>query len=189
MSTAALNHVSPEEYLRLERMAEFKSEYIDGRVIAMTGVSLNHTRIVHNFSRTLGNQLLEGPCEISLTELRVKLNGPGYVYPDIVGYCEPRLEDAHFDTLMNPVLIIEVLSPSTEKYDRGEKLAKYRSLASVSEIVLVTQTAVLLERYVRTGDVWAYSKYSELDAALPLTSIGCEVPIRDIYARVAFSTE
>src|SRR5687768_12267283 len=122
MATAALTRYTPEEYLALERNAEFKSEYIDGRIIAMTGAQRPHILIVHNLDRELGTRLLDSPCEVYPAEMKVKIDASGrYVYPDLCVSCEPRFEDGTVDVLLTPVLIIEVLSESTESYDRGEK--------------------------------------------------------------------
>jgi Uma2 family endonuclease len=184
MATAALTRYTPEEYLALERGAEFRSEYIDGRIIAMTGAQRPHIVIVHNLDREIGARLLESACEVYPTEMKVKTSASGrYVYPDLCVSCDPRFEDGVTDVLLNPVLIIEVLSDSTEKYDRGEKFFHYRQIESLREYVLLSQKECLVEQYVREGDFWRFTSLKELDASLVLASLGLEIPLRRIYAK------
>jgi Uma2 family endonuclease len=185
MATAALNHYTPEEYLALERHAEFKSEYIDGRIVAMTGARRPHVLIVGNFTRELGARLLDGPCEVYPADMKVKIEASGrYMYPDLSVACDPRFEDDETDVLLNPLLIVEVLSDSTESYDRGEKFFHYRRIESLREYVLVSQKACLVERYVREGDFWRSSTVDDPEAALVLTSLDIEIPLARIYAKV-----
>ncbi len=184
MATAALTRYTPEEYLALERNAEFKSEYIDGRIIAMTGAQRPHIVIVHNLDRELGMRLLDSPCEIYPADMKVKIDTSGrYVYADLCVSCDPRFEDGAVDVLLTPVLIVEVLSESTEKYDRGEKFFHYRRIESLREYVLLSQKECLVERYVREGEFWRFSSVDDLDASLILTSVGSEIPLRRIYAK------
>ena len=185
MATAALNRYTPEEYLALERHAEFKSEYIDGRIIAMSGAQRPHVIIVHNLDREIGTRLLEGPCEIYPMDMKVGIAASGrYVYPDLCVSCDPRFEDGVADVLLAPVLIIEVLSDSTEKYDRGDKFLHYRRIATLREYVLVSQTKCLVERFVKDGDFWQVESVSDLAATLVLSSVGVEIPLRRIYSKV-----
>lgn len=188
MATAALTYYTPEEYLALERHAEFKSEYIDGEIVAMTGATIRHNAIAGSFLVALYTRLRGGPCRVSGSDLRVQIaGGRRYVYPDLLAYCgDPKTSDASLDTLTNPVLIVEVLSPSTEAYDRGEKFAYYRSIESLQEYVLVAQDRAMVERFVRHGDLWVFSAFSGLDAEVELTSVGCTVPLREIYENVEF---
>ncbi|HET7321600.1 MAG TPA: Uma2 family endonuclease, partial [Longimicrobiaceae bacterium] len=129
------------------------------------------------------------PCEAHVNDMRVKVSPTGaYTYPDVVALCgEPRLEDSHLDTLLNPALIVEVLSPSTEAHDRGEKFAHYRRLESLQEYILVAQDRVSVEQYTRQGDVWMLSETDDPDGALTLTSVDCSIPLREIYDRVDFA--
>src|SRR4051812_42115480 len=133
MTALPVATISPAEYLRRERLAEFRSEYHRGQIVAMSGVSRYHNRIVGNLVRCLGNQLLDRPCYVYSNELRVSIQGgQHYVYPDIAITCgEETFEDDQFDCLANPLVIIEVLSPSTEAYDRGEKFLSYQGLPSL----------------------------------------------------------
>jgi Uma2 family endonuclease len=184
MATAALTRYTPEEYLALERGAAFRSEYIDGRIVAMTGAQRAHIVIVHNLDREIGARLLDGPCEVYPTEMKVKITASGwYVYPDLCVSCDPRFEDGVTDVLLNPVLIVEVLSDSTETYDRGEKFFHYRQLDSLREYVLLSQKECSVERYVREGDFWRFTSLEDLDAPLALSSLDLEIPLRRIYAK------
>jgi Uma2 family endonuclease len=191
MATAALTHYTPEEYLALERNAEFKSEYLDGRIVAMTGATIEHATITGNVHGELRTRLRGGPCRAFVSDMRVQVGGGRrYTYPDVTAVCgEPRLMDATLDTLMNPVLIVEVLSPSTEAYDRGEKFQHYRAIDTLREYVLIAQDRVLVERYVRSGEFWTLSAITDLDASLELTSVGCTIPLREIYENVEVTSE
>lgn len=186
MATAALTLYTPEEYFALERNAEFKSEYLDGRIVAMTGATVAHITITGNVHAGLHQRLRGGPCRTFMGDMRVQVGaGRRYTYPDVSAVCgEPRFIDGTLDTLTNPALIVEVLSPSTEAYDRGEKFLHYRGIDSLAEYVLVAQDRVLVERFVRAGEFWTLSTLSDLDASLELTSVGCEIPLRDIYENV-----
>ena len=154
MSSERKTRLSPEEYLALERKAEVRSEYLDGDMVAMSGGSREHNLIVTNLVSELRLQLKGRPCEVYPSNMRVKVSATGlYTYPDVVVVCgEPTFEDESVDTLLNPTLIIEVLSDSTEAYDRGGKFAHYRKLASLMEYVLIAQTKPHVEYYVRQPD-------------------------------------
>jgi Uma2 family endonuclease len=181
---------SPEEYLALERKADYKSEYVNGQIIAMAGASRQHNLIAGNLYREVSQQLRGRPCEAYISDMRVKVSRTGlYTYPDVVViYGEIRFEDASNDTLLNPLVIAEVLSASTEAYDRGEKFAHYRRLESLQEYLLVSQDKVHIEHYVRQGDQWVLSEVSDLHDTLHLASIGCDVVLQEIYHKVQFIT-
>ena len=185
-TVAAQTYFTPEEYITLERKAEYKSEYFDGHIIAMAGASSKHNLITGDIFYGLYPQLIGHGCEIFTSDMRVRASfGDAYFYPDVVVVCgESEFEDAVFDTLLNPILIVEVLSPSTERRDRGEKFTRYKHLASLQEYVLVSQDMVWVEHHRRHGTQWVLSRYRALEDVLPLPSIGCELPLRDIYARV-----
>jgi Uma2 family endonuclease len=189
MASAALKKTStPQEYLALERRAEFKSEYLNGVIVAMAGASREHILITGNISQEIRNKLRHRPCETYSSDMRVLVNRTGlYTYPDVIVVCgEPRFEDKVVDTLLNPTVIVEVFSPKTESYDRGKKFGHYRRLESLEEYVLVAQDEVLVERYLRRGDEWALTELRHVDDTLSLTSIDCHVPLREIYARIEF---
>jgi len=188
MTSPDLSYVTPGEYLALERKAEFRNEYIAGHIFAMSGASRRHNLIAGNSFREISTQLRGRECEAYIGDMRVKVSPTGmYTYPDIVGVCdEPRFEDAHVDTLLNPQVIVEVLE-STEAYDRGEKFAHYRRLDSLREYVLVAQDKMRVEHYVREGEQWVLSELSDAESTLHLASIDCHVGLAAIYERVEFN--
>lgn len=185
-SLAAETILTPEEYLVSERKATLKSEYINGEILAMSGASLAHTRITADIVTELNNQLRGGECEVISNDMRVRTGPKGaYFYPDVVVFCgEPQFEDNVFDTLLNPTLVIEVLSPSTEVYDRGEKFRHYQELTFLQEYILVSQDRVRVEQYRLAKTQWVQTEFQTHEDVLPLPSIGCELPLRDIYRRV-----
>lgn len=189
MSSVAVEpRYTPEQYLALERKTEHKSEYVNGRIYAMSGASREHNLISANVLGELHAQMKGRPCEIYASDMRVKVRDTGmYTYPDVVVACgEIRFEDAHVDTLLTPTVIIEVLSPSTEGYDRGDKFAHYRRLESLQEYILIAPDKGRVEQFVRQGQQWLLTEVSGLDAVLYLRSIGCEVALREIYDKVTF---
>ncbi|WGS86192.1 Uma2 family endonuclease [Methylomonas sp. UP202] len=175
-----------EEYLSLERSAAIKSEFHDGQIHAMTGASREHNLITINIAGELRRQLKNRPCEAYVNDMRVKASkARSYHYPDIAVVCgKPEFEDTQLDTLLNPTLLIEVLSPSTEAYDRGAKFAHYRKIASLREYLLVTQDQPGIERYLRQGEVWIMSESLGLDASVSLESIDCQLSLREVYDKV-----
>ena len=185
-SLAAQTIFTPDEYLALERKATLKSEYISGEILAMSGASLAHTRITADIVTELNNQLRGGKCEVISNDMRVKTSPKGaYFYPDVVVFCgDPQFEDNVFDTLLNPTLLIEVLSPSTEVYDKGEKFRHYQEIASLQEYILVSQDRIRVEQYRLTKTQWVQTEFRAPEDVLPLASIGCELPLQDIYRRV-----
>lgn len=179
--------ITPEEYLEIERAAEFKHEYFNGRMYLMPGGSYRHAKIGHNLSREIGNALKNGPCEVVGTDLRVRVSPDGlYTYPDLVVICgSPKFADKRTDTLVNPALLIEVLSPSTELLDREFKFEQYRKEESLKEYVLVSQTEARVEVY-RRGDegLWMLTEFVGLEGAVRFDSIEASVPLAEIYAKV-----
>ncbi|MCI0654678.1 MAG: Uma2 family endonuclease [Methylococcaceae bacterium] len=175
-----------EEYLVLERAAPCKSEFHAGYIYAMTGASREHNLLSVNIASELRSQLKGRPCETYINDMRVKAAAThSYHYPDVTVVCgSPELEDEHGDTLLNPTLLIEVLSRSTEAYDRGDKFANYRKIPSLREYLLVTQHLPRIERYVRQGDVWLLTEADGLAASLALDSIGCTLALSEVYDRV-----
>lgn len=190
MSSLAQSLYTPEEYLVLERKALKKSEYLNGRIFAMAGASVEHNTITANLVRTLGNAFLGRPCRVFSSDMRVKVAATGlYTYPDVVALCADLLfDDLQRDTLINPAVIFEVLSPSTEAYDRGEKFAHYRRLESLTDYVLISQDKSRTEHFARQGSLWVLTEISSLDDTLILTSIGCDLPLRELYDKVDFPT-
>lgn len=187
-SAARKTHVTPEEYLAAERKATEKHEYDAGWVTAMAGVSRQHNLISVNLLSAFHFRLKDRPCEVYGGDMRLEVEASGlYTYPDVTIACEgPRFGDQEFDTLLNPQVIVEILSPSTESHDRGRKFAHYRRLESLREYVLVSQDRVLVERFTRQGDEWVLTEFGRDDDVLRLASVGVEVPLREIYAKVRF---
>lgn len=192
MSSAAVqSHLTPAEYLALERKATTKSEYFEGQIYAMSGASRAHNLIVANLLSAIHTQLNERDCEVYVNDMRVKVDATGlYAYPDVLVVCdEPRFEDSSLDTLLNPTVLVEVLSPSTEAYDRGEKFSHYRHLESLQEYILVAQNCIRVEHYLRQGQKWLLTEFDELVDIVRLPSIACELSTRAIYAKVKLSTD
>ena len=189
VSTQPKARITPQEYLELERKAEIKSEYFDGEMFAMSGAMLEHNTIIVNIARELSTQFMNRPCTVLVTDMRTKVESTGlYTYPDIVALCgEAEFEDEHMDTMTNPQVIIEVLSESTESYDRGRKFIHYRSLASLSEYFLVSQTECRIERYSRqSGDTWLYSECADPSGSIELTSVAAHLTVSSVYHKVDF---
>jgi Uma2 family endonuclease len=188
-SAARITRYTPEQYLVMERKADFKSEYDGGFITAMAGGSREHNTIALNTAGEIRAQLKSRPCEVYMSDVRLCVSTTGlYTYPDVMAVCgEPRFQDDDVDTLLNPTMIVELLSETTESYDRGRKFGHYRRLPSLQEYVLIAQNEVKVERYVRQGDDWLLSELSDLDDTLRLTSIDCAIPLREIYAKVEFS--
>jgi Uma2 family endonuclease len=179
--------MTPEEYLALERKAEVKSEYFAGEVFAMAGAGEAHNLMVTNVIVALGTQLRKRPCKVHPSDMRVLVSQTGlYTYPDAVVVCgEPRFLDDKRDTLLTPTLIVEVLSDSTEAYDRGQKFEHYRQIESLQEYVLVSQAAPKVERFLRQeAGTWLFSEATGLDATAELASIQCRLPLAEVYDKV-----
>lgn len=187
-TVAAQAFFTPEEYLARERKAMTKSEYRNGQIHAMPGASRKHNLITGNTYVELHLQLRNRECEVYPSDMRVKVSSTGtYTYPDVVVVCdEPRFEDTHFDTLLNPTVLIEVLSPSTAAYDRGDKFASYQKLDSLSEYVLISQDAVRVEHYLRQEQEWDLTEFRSLADVFSLVSIDCELSLQAIYAKIVF---
>src|ERR1700722_11097606 len=169
MSSQRTTLLTPEEYLEIERRAERKSEYFEGQMYAMAGASHAHVLIVDNLGREIGIQLKGGPCRDYSSELRLRVGTNGlYTYPDLMVICgDPQFVDNRTDTVVNPVMIIEVLSESTEAFDRGKKFEQYRKLASLREYVMVAQDTPHMEQYVRQMDGhWLLAETSGTDASI-----------------------
>lgn len=189
MSQQLMTLVGPEEYLRLERLAEYKSEYLNGEIFAMSGASREHNLISGNIFGSARQQLKGRPCEAYTNDMRVKVLWNGlYTYPDVVVVCgKPEFEDEQVDTLLNPTVLVEVLSPSTERYDRIAKSSYYRTIDSLKEHLLVAQDEVRVEQYVRQADgQWLLFEYLTLDSTVRLDSLDCSLPLTDIYERINF---
>ena len=187
MTTQTITYVTPDEYLAAERLSEVKSEYLDGVVYAMTGASLTHTQIVGNLTIELGTQLRARPCRVLPIDQKVRLpESRKFFYPDIAVVCgEVQYHDDRRDIILNPDLIIEVLSPSTEAFDRGAKFQAYQTLDSLKEYVLVAQDRPIVEQYVRQSDgKWTYTAAVGLESSLALPSVECTLNLSAVYDKV-----
>jgi Uma2 family endonuclease len=180
--------MSPEEYLAFDRASELKHEYVNGEVRAMTGASLRHVRIVANVTVRLASVLNPRGCDVLPSDMRVRAPGMAtYLFPDITVLCgEAEMADEQMDILLNPTLVVEVLSPSTSDYDRGDKWDKYRRIPSLREYVLIWQDRMHVERYTRQGDhFWLFAEVSQPGERLELESVGCVLEVSGIYDGVA----
>ncbi len=187
MSLQPKPRLTPEDYLALERSADFKSEYFNGEIFAMTGASESHNTIVVNVSSEIRQQLKKRPCKVYANDMRIKVDPTGlYTYPDIAVTCgKAQFNDTHLDTLLNPVLIVEVLSDSTEAHDRGRKFEHYRKLGSLVEYVLIAQNRPHIESYRRQADQqWLLTECSDFDGTLRLLSIDCDLALAEVYDKV-----
>lgn len=182
---------SSEEYLALEEKAEFKSEYDDGLITAMAGGTLNHAQITANLSRNFGNKISD-KCTALTTAVKVRVeNYQKFYYPDLLIICgAPAFYDKRNDTITNPILIVEVLSDSTEARDRGEKMLAYRTLESLREYVLVSQNEAVVEQYIKTADdSWIHKATIGLKSAVTFESVEVTLSLEEIYQRVKFTEE
>jgi Uma2 family endonuclease len=187
MASQPKSGITPQEYLELERIAERKSEYLNGEIFAMGGASPRHVLIVTNVVSELRSQLKDRPCSVFSTDLRVRVSADGlYTYPDVVVLCgPPQFSDSGRDTLTNPTLLVEVLSKSTKDYDRREKFAQYRLIESFKEYLLIAQDRPHIEHCIRQADhTWLLSETSKPDAVRDLPAIGCKLELREIYDKV-----
>ncbi|MBF0413509.1 MAG: Uma2 family endonuclease [Desulfamplus sp.] len=181
--------MTPEDYLEFEKNSELKHEYFDGEIFAMVGARKNHNRISSNVSRILGNQLLNRSCDVFISDMRVKIAEiEKYTYPDIVVACD-KIEfiEEELDSLLNPVVIIEILSDSTESYDRGLKFTHYRLIESLQEYILISQYHCQVERFKRDKEgTWVYSSVEDINLSVKIDSINCELVLSEVYHRVEF---
>lgn len=182
--------LTPEEYLERERKAEFKSELFDGYLIAMAGAQRAHVRIAVRLLSWLDTALRGTPCEPFDGDMRVRIDAQGhYYYPDVSVACEPQFADANFDVLLNPMVVIEVLSPSTQAHDRTGKWEHYQRLASLREYVLVFSTTPRVEVYSRRDDgKWLFQAVEGLQENIALESIEVTLSLAEVYERVTFET-
>ncbi len=188
MASLPREPLTPELYLEFDRSAQTRSEYLSGEMFAMAGNTREHVEIVVNLVGELRTTLKSSDCKTYATEMRVKASETSYLYPDIAIVCsEAQFLDGSFDTLLNPLVIVEVLSKSTEAFDRGEKFNRYRSISSVKQYVLVSTVSQHVEWFSRGPDGrWWFDEAAGLESVLALPSIDCQVPLSEIYDRVVF---
>lgn len=191
MSTQPVPFVTPEEYLAAERIASFKSEYVSGQIWAMSGASREHNTIATNLIIALGTALRGSPCQVFGSDMRVFVaENFTYAYPDATLACgKQEYTDNVVDTLLNPTVIIEILSPSTAQYDRTVKFIKYRRLSSLREYLLIHQDSPRIEIFQKVEDIWTSGGCSGLDKSFALESIGAALSLADLYERVEFPSD
>lgn len=190
MATQPNPYLTPEQYLAIERAAERRSEYIDGQMYAMAGASEAHNLIVGNTLSAIHQQVRSRPCRVYPSEMRVRARSRGpYMYPDLSVACgEPAFDDDEFDTLLNPVLLIEVLSPSTEAYDRGRKFEAYKKIESLREYLLLASDRMHADLYVRQPEGrWLLASASQPNDVLVLESVGVQLRLAEVYEKVKFA--
>jgi Uma2 family endonuclease len=186
MASNPVSNLTEEQYLAIERAAEFKSEFLDGVMYAMSGGSPQHSSLAVSIVAELYGMLRGSECHVFNSDLRVRASSRMYTYPDVSVVCgKPLLADDQKDVLLNPIVIFEILSPSTELYDRGMKFQLYRTIPSLREYILVDQNKVQIEQYIhQDASTWILRDHQGLDAELKLDSIGASLPLRLIYDRV-----
>lgn len=182
------SYVSVDEYLARERDNSVRHEYVQGQVYAMAGASDRHNRIALNIASRLNDQLTDDRCETFIADMKVMVTEDLYYYPDVVVTCDPPGGDPYFRT--QPRLIVEVISPSTARTDRHEKLMAYRHLSSLQEYVLVMQDEVLIEIHRRRDDdPWEIDTFSQPEEIVNFASVGLSLSVADIYRNVRWDTE
>lgn len=188
MSTNAARKYTLEEYIAIEEASEIKHEFRNGEIVAMAGASPNHAFILADLVFLIRSQLKSGGCRIASADMRVRMTPTGrYSYPDLVVVCgTPVFDDTKPQALLNPTIIIEVLSESTATYDRGDKFHDYRTLPSLTDYVLVAQDRASVEHYQRQGesDLWLYQAVEGLEATLLIGGLNLSLPLVDVYAQV-----
>jgi Uma2 family endonuclease len=189
VSTQPKTFLTEEQYLEIERKAEYKSEYSAGEMFAMAGAKEGHNLLVTNLVREISEQVRNRPCRVYPSDMRVRIPATGlYTYPDVIAVCgEPKFRDEQRDTLLNPSLVVEVLSPLTEAYDRGRKFEHYRSVGSVTEYLLVSSDRIQVDLYTRQADGrFLLTSANDLEETLELQSVGCLLKLSALYEKVEF---
>ena len=192
MTAQPRHHITEEAYLEQERRSTTKSEYYDGHVYAMTGAKESHNLIAGNLIASLHGQLRRKPCRVYPSDMRVKILRTGLnTYPDVVVVCgQPQFFDEKHDTLTNPIVIIEVLSPSTERYDRGVKFRHYRAIETLRDYILIAQDRQYIEHYTRQENgQWLFEEASDADASVRIESITCILSLKDTYEKVELAED
>jgi Uma2 family endonuclease len=187
MATWPDTYITPEEYLARERAAETRSEYYQGQMFAREGVSLAHCLIVTNLLCELGNRLVGRDCHVLSSNMRILVSETGFcAYPDILVVCgQSVLLDEHGDVLLNPLILIEVLSDTSQEYDRGHKFHQYQRIRSLREYVTISQNNIQAEHSVRQPDEsWLLREIAGKESTLSLSSVGIELKLIDIYDKV-----
>lgn len=182
---------SVEEYLDIERAGPHKHEFYRGEIFALAGSSEAHNLILTNILTSLNTQLRQRPCKVYPSDMRLKIPKTGlYTYPDVSIVCDtPHFDDSKQDTLLNPIIVIEILSPSTERYDRGKKFQNYRTVTTLEEYLLISQDDYHIERYINQNNGnWLLTSYEGKNTTLRLKAIDCTLLLDDVYNKVDIDT-
>lgn len=192
MTPQPKRYITEEEYSELEQTSTIKHEYYQGEIYAMTGGTENHNLLGGNIHATLHTQLRRRPCKVYNSDQKIKVLATGlHTYPDVTVACgEAQFIDRPHLTLINPIVIVEVLSPSTERYDRGMKFQHYRTISTLQEYLLIAQDQHRIECYVRQeSGVWLLSEAIGLEARVTLRSIDCTLTLEDVYEKVVLEED
>ncbi len=191
MASLQKQWLTPDQYLEIERLAETRSEYISGEMLAMTGNTKEHGYIVFNIVGDLRAAIRGGPCVGFASDMRAQATESSYFYPDVVLACNgPKFLSTYLDTLVNPTVVFDVLSKSTEAFDRGEKFRLYRSMQSLQQYVLVSADRAHVEWYTRLQDgIWNLAEADGLESSFPVASAGCVLRLADVYEGVEFGVK
>ncbi|WP_129632165.1 Uma2 family endonuclease [Candidatus Oscillochloris fontis] len=187
MTAQPQRYITEQEYLEVERTSTSKHEYLDGQIYAMSGASRIHNLIAGNTLAALHGQLRQKPCQIFPSDMRIRVMRTGLnTYPDLVIMCgEPEYTDDALDTLTNPLVLIEILSPSTERYDRGMKAQHYRTIETLQDYILIAQDYYHIEHYSRQANgQWLLEEAIGLEAQITIGSIACSLALADVYEKV-----
>jgi Uma2 family endonuclease len=180
--------LSEDEYLALEKKSKIKHEYMDGEIFSMAGASRKHNLATNNISTELNLQLRETDCEVYASDFRVKIRAGHHVYPDVAVACDEILTEGNDTTLLNPIVVFEVLSKSTERRDRGDKAEDYYRLESLKDYILVSQNRIRVEHFSRQkNNEWTLKIYEDLEEVLELKSINCKIPLKLVYLKLKLS--
>lgn len=180
---------SDEEYLAFEREAEEKHEFVNGEIVARAVSNRNHCLISGNILTELHTQLREKTCELYANNMRVRVKKDNYIYPDVVVGDKPNFADDEFDVLLNPLVVVEVLSKQARFRDKTEKLKIYQKMESIRDILLIEQNEPRIEHYIKqTPNQWLLRSYENLGEMIVLEALGCELPVAEIYAQIEFET-
>jgi Uma2 family endonuclease len=192
MSAQPASLASADDYLAFERGQREKHEFFDGEIVQQAGASIAHNLITANIIGSLHQQLRGKPCTVLPSDMRIRTpRRRQYMYPDATIICgSPLFDDSQHDTILNPVVIVEVLSPSTESYDRGRKFQAYRTIATLQEYLLISQTMQRVEHFQRHTDLmWLMREYTSPDQAIELTSVGCRLLLSELYEKVSLPVD
>ena len=191
MAYPAFDFVTPDEYLNIEIRADKKHEYFDGRMYAMAGAGLNHNYVVSNLISNIGSFLKDKKCDIFVADLRITTPGfDSYMYPDLSIICDDvETQENSFDTVINPSVIIEVMSPSTKGYDMAVKFHYYKQIPSLPDYILIDSTKCFVQICRRDGDrSWADAlNIEDMNSSLGINTVGIQLPLTDVYRKVSFA--